>query len=62
MNWYNISKYTHRSLNYMEEKKVYQFVCTVCGHVVEYDKPELPDDFICPVCGVGKDLFVPKND
>lgn len=46
----------------MEEKKVYKFVCTVCGHVVEYDKPELPDDFICPVCGVGKDMFVPQND
>lgn len=45
-------------------------ICTVCGY--EYD-PEigdvdtgiapgttfeaLPDDWLCPVCGVGKDLF-----
>ena len=46
----------------MEEKKVYKFVCTVCGHVVESDTPELPDDFVCPLCGVGKDCFVPQND
>ena len=29
--------------------------CTVCGHMVYED--ELPDDFACPVCGVGKDMF-----
>ncbi|WP_080798544.1 flavin reductase [Arabiibacter massiliensis] len=29
--------------------------CTVCGHIEYVD--ELPDDFICPVCGVGKDMF-----
>lgn len=29
--------------------------CTVCGHIEEAD--ELPDDFVCPVCGVGKELF-----
>lgn len=29
--------------------------CTVCGHV-EYVE-ELPDDFVCPVCGMGKDVF-----
>ena len=29
--------------------------CTVCGHL-EYAE-ELPDDFACPVCGVGKDMF-----
>ena len=46
----------------VEEKKVYKFVCTVCGHVVESDTPELPDDFVCPLCGVGKDCFVPQND
>lgn len=47
-----------------------KYICTVCGY--EYD-PEigdvdtgiapgttfeaLPDDWLCPVCGVGKDLF-----
>lgn len=29
--------------------------CTVCGHMEYID--ELPDDFLCPVCGVGKDMF-----
>ncbi len=29
--------------------------CTVCGHIEEVD--ELPDDFECPVCGVGKEMF-----
>lgn len=45
-----------------EEKIVYKFVCTVCGHIVESETPELPDDFFCPVCGVGKEYFVPKQD
>lgn len=29
--------------------------CTICGHIEYVD--ELPDDFVCPVCGVGKDMF-----
>ena len=33
----------------------YGWRCTICGYVVEQD--ELPDDFACPMCGVGKDLF-----
>ena len=40
-----------------------KFVCTVCGYV--YDPAEndnvaiadLPDDYVCPLCGVGKDQF-----
>ncbi len=40
-----------------------KFVCTVCGYV--YDSEEnggiafenLPDDYACPLCGVGKDEF-----
>jgi hydroxylamine reductase len=23
--------------------------------------PELPDDWVCPVCGVGKDMFAPEG-
>jgi flavin reductase (DIM6/NTAB) family NADH-FMN oxidoreductase RutF/rubredoxin len=36
------------------------YVCSICGHVYEGDVPfeELPDDWVCPVCGVGKDKFV----
>ena len=35
-----------------EEKKTYKFVCIVCGYEVEVDTPELPEDYVCPVCGV----------
>ena len=46
------------------------YVCTVCGYVyneadgdpdngiapgTKWD--EVPEDFVCPLCGVGKDLF-----
>ena len=39
-----------------EEKKTYKFVCVVCGYEVEVDTPELPEDYVCPVCGVGTRL------
>ncbi len=47
-----------------------KYVCTVCGYI--YDEAvgdpdngiaagttfeELPEDFVCPLCGVGKDMF-----
>ncbi len=49
-----------------------KYVCTPCGWV--YDPAigdpdsgiapvtpfsDLPDDWVCPVCGVGKDMFEP---
>ena len=36
-----------------------KWVCTVCEYVYDGDVPfeELPDDWACPVCGVGKDMF-----
>lgn len=47
-----------------------KFVCTVCGYVYDEEAGDedygiapgtafesLPEDFICPLCGVGKDLF-----
>ena len=40
-----------------EEKKTYTLRCTVCGYEVTVDTPELPSDFVCPVCGVGADQF-----
>ena len=47
-----------------------KYVCDVCGWI--YDEEigdvdngiaagtkfeDLPDDFVCPLCGVGKDMF-----
>jgi len=49
-----------------------KYVCTVCGY--EYDPSEgdpdsgiaagtafddIPDDWVCPVCGATKDMFEP---
>jgi len=36
------------------------WVCKVCNYVVYAD--ELPDDYICPKCGVTKDFFIRKED
>ncbi len=32
-----------------------KFVCTVCGYV--YEGEELPEDYECPLCGLGADVF-----
>ena len=53
-----------------EVKKMEKYVCTVCGYVYDPEegdpdsgiKPgtpfeELPDDWVCPICGAGKDDF-----
>ncbi|MBQ1429244.1 MAG: rubredoxin [Kiritimatiellae bacterium] len=43
-----------------------RYVCTVCGHVYDpadnggVEFADLPDDWTCPVCGVGKDQFQPE--
>ena len=29
--------------------------CRICGYVVEMD--ELPEDFKCPICGMGREMF-----
>ena len=47
-----------------------KYVCTVCGYVYDpaVGEPDsgvepgtkwedVPEDFVCPACGVGKDLF-----
>lgn len=48
-----------------------KYICDVCGY--EYDEElgdldngiepgtaweDVPEDYLCPLCGVGKDLFV----
>ena len=39
-----------------------KYRCTVCGYIYDEEKEgtkfeELPEDWTCPLCGVGKDLF-----
>jgi rubredoxin len=51
-----------------------KYLCTVCGYI--YDPAEgdpdggvdagtpfedLPDDWVCPVCGISKDEFEPEG-
>lgn len=38
-----------------EDSKTKKWKCSICGYVYEGD--ELPDDFVCPICGVGKENF-----
>ncbi len=38
-----------------------EYICTVCGYVHKTEG-ELPDDFICPICGAGKEAFRLKED
>lgn len=41
----------------IEERKIVGWRCKICGY--EYDKPELPDDYSCPLCGHGAEDFEP---
>lgn len=39
-----------------------KYECTVCGYVYDEETEgkkfsELPDDWVCPECGAGKDAF-----
>ncbi|MDR1466455.1 MAG: flavin reductase [Treponema sp.] len=40
-------------------KKKVQWRCQICGYVYDGGVPfeDLPDDWACPLCGVGKDAF-----
>lgn len=52
-----------------------KYICDVCGWIYDPEaglpdediKPgtkfeDLPDDFVCPECGVGKDEFSPVEE
>ena len=53
-----------------EEEKMDKYVCTVCGYVYDPEKgdpdggiapgtkfEDIPDEWVCPICGVGKNDF-----
>jgi flavin reductase (DIM6/NTAB) family NADH-FMN oxidoreductase RutF/rubredoxin len=53
-----------------EEEKMDKYVCKVCGYVYDPEKgdpdggivpgtkfEDIPDDWVCPICGVGKEDF-----
>ena len=31
------------------------YKCKICGYEYEGDFESLPEDWVCPICGVGKD-------
>ena len=39
------------------------YVCDVCGYVYDGDVPfdQLPEDWVCPLCGVGRDEFTEQD-
>ena len=39
------------------------YVCDVRGYVYDGDVPfdQLPEDWVCPLCGVGKDEFTEQD-
>ena len=39
------------------------YVCNVCGYVYDGDVPfdQLPEDWVCPLCGVCKDEFTVQD-
>ena len=52
-----------------------KYVCTVCGYIYDEElgdpengiSPEtqwenLPEDYECPLCGVGKDMFEEEEE
>ncbi len=48
--------------NKVRLKKMAKWECTACGWIYDEEKEgkafeDLPDDYVCPVCGVGKDMF-----
>jgi flavin reductase (DIM6/NTAB) family NADH-FMN oxidoreductase RutF/rubredoxin len=64
------SKMVDKETKKEEEKKMDKYVCTVCGYVYDPEKgdpdngvppgttfEDVPDDWVCPVCGAGKDQF-----
>ncbi len=57
-----------------EKSKMKKYVCEVCGWVYDpeqgdsnagispgVDFKDLPEDYVCPVCGAGKDQFAPEE-
>lgn len=52
-----------------------KYVCEPCGYVYDpeegdpdggiepgTDFKDIPEDWVCPVCGLGKDVFVEEED
>lgn len=54
----NAPTYVKEEISTDNNKNIY--VCDLCGYEYECDG-ELPDDFICPLCGADKSMFSKKK-
>lgn len=70
----NLADEIHYLLTNKIKNIMQKYVCETCGWVYdpEVGDPDngiapgtafedLPDDFVCPICGVGKDDFKPED-
>ena len=73
----NAPTFKESGLHKTENKKgevMQKYVCKVCGYVYDPEKgdpdnsvnagtkfEDIPDTWVCPVCGVGKDQFEPQS-
>ena len=58
MSYQYYQEHKNELLKITNEDGTTKWVCSVCGYV--YEGEQLPNDFTCPVCGVGKDFFDKK--
>lgn len=58
-----------------EESNMKKYVCEPCGYIYDPEAgdpdngvapgtafEDIPEDWVCPLCGAGKDAFVPAED
>ena len=58
MSYQYYQKHKEELLKEKMEKNKTSWVCSICGYI--HYKEELPEDFQCPICGVGKEDFKRK--
>lgn len=59
MSYTYYQEHKNELLKVTTEKGKTAWICTICGYV--YYGEEVPDDFKCPICTVGKELFKKKE-
>jgi rubredoxin len=52
-----IIKKGDKTMEEKQTKKAEKWECTLCGFV--YPVPDLPEDYVCPICGATSDQFEP---
>lgn len=56
--YYQSHKDEYIKVKVNDEKTVW--VCSLCGYI--YEGETIDDDYICPLCGATKDLFIKKDN